>query len=151
HVLRAMTRDAAEILGVADRLGSIAPGKQADLGVFAGDPLDPSMPVRLVISQGKVLIRNEVSVQSSSAGEVATPSPLPARLPTKYVLQTKRLLTDDGSYRPGTILVDGGKVMAIESSTVPDGVPVFDLESATVAPGLVAAATDLGFAAAIDD
>src|SRR5439155_8634423 len=55
RVLQAMTRDAAEILGVGDRLGTIAPGKQADLAVFAGDPLDPSVPVRLVVSNGKVV------------------------------------------------------------------------------------------------
>jgi imidazolonepropionase-like amidohydrolase len=41
RVLRAMTRDAADLLGIGDRLGTIAPGKQADLAVFAGDPLDP--------------------------------------------------------------------------------------------------------------
>jgi imidazolonepropionase-like amidohydrolase len=153
HVLRAMTRDAAEILGIADRFGSIAAGKQADLAVFAGDPLDPSVPVRLVVSQGKVLFRNKVG-QSSTEPPVASPAPtiaLPTRLPKKYALQTQRFMTEDGSYRPATILVDGGKVTAIGSSDVPDGVPIFDLGMAVVSPGLVAGASDLGFAGAIDD
>jgi imidazolonepropionase-like amidohydrolase len=152
HVLRAMTRDAAEILGVADRLGSITPGKQADLAVFAGDPLDPSVPVRLVVSQGKVLVRNDVPVLRTQYSVLSTPgTALPARMPKKYVVQTQRLLAEDGTYRPGTILVDDGKVVAIGSSAAPDGVPVFDLETAVVSPGLVAAASDLGLARAIDD
>src|SRR5262249_16019617 len=53
-VLRALTRGAAEIVGIADRQGSVAAGKQADLAVFAGDPLDPAIPVRLVLSRGTV-------------------------------------------------------------------------------------------------
>ena len=38
--LRALTIHAAEILGVADRIGSIAPGKDANLFVAKGDPLE---------------------------------------------------------------------------------------------------------------
>jgi Amidohydrolase family len=38
--LEAITIDAAEILGVDDRVGSIEPGKDADLILMSGDPLD---------------------------------------------------------------------------------------------------------------
>lgn len=38
-VLHAATQSAAELLGVADRLGTIEPGKTADLAVFAGDAM----------------------------------------------------------------------------------------------------------------
>lgn len=40
EVLKAATSSAAELLGIGDRVGSIAPGKQADLVVLSGDPLD---------------------------------------------------------------------------------------------------------------
>jgi imidazolonepropionase-like amidohydrolase len=36
--LRAITINAAEIIGVEDRVGSIEPGKDADLVIFGGDP-----------------------------------------------------------------------------------------------------------------
>jgi imidazolonepropionase-like amidohydrolase len=79
-VLRAMTRDAAEILGVSDRFGSIAVGKQADVVVFAGDPLDPSVPVRLVVSGGKVVYQADVSPAQSIHREPKTAiAPSPAR------------------------------------------------------------------------
>lgn len=38
--LRAVTLSAAEIFGVADRIGSLEPGKDADLLVTTGDPLE---------------------------------------------------------------------------------------------------------------
>src|SRR5699024_8902889 len=38
--LRAITLNPAEVLGVADRIGSLAPGKDADLVLWEGDPLD---------------------------------------------------------------------------------------------------------------
>ena len=50
--LRAITLSPAEILGVADRLGSIAPGKDADLFVARGDIMDPrtGYPAQGVVS-----------------------------------------------------------------------------------------------------
>src|SRR5207244_7684529 len=38
EVLRMLTISPAEILGVADRVGSLAPGKDADFVVLNGDP-----------------------------------------------------------------------------------------------------------------
>lgn len=38
--LKAVTINPAEVLGVADRIGSIEPGKDADLTLWEGDPLD---------------------------------------------------------------------------------------------------------------
>lgn len=38
--LAALTIDAARILGVSDRVGSIEPGKDADLALFDGDPFE---------------------------------------------------------------------------------------------------------------
>lgn len=38
EALRAVTINAAEILGVADRMGSLEPGKDADIAIFSGDP-----------------------------------------------------------------------------------------------------------------
>lgn len=38
--LRAVTRDPAEILGIADRVGMLAPGRDADVVVWSGEPLE---------------------------------------------------------------------------------------------------------------
>ncbi len=46
--LRAVTRDPAEILGISDRVGMLAPGRDADIVVWSGDPLEmASRPVKI--------------------------------------------------------------------------------------------------------
>ena len=40
EALRAITINAAEVIGLADRIGSLAPGKDADLALFDGHPLE---------------------------------------------------------------------------------------------------------------
>jgi len=40
HALAAVTLRPAEIFGLADRLGSLTPGKHADLALYNGDPLE---------------------------------------------------------------------------------------------------------------
>jgi len=51
--LRAITLNAAEVLGVADRIGSIETGKDADLVVFSGDPFHYRTVVKSVFIDGK--------------------------------------------------------------------------------------------------
>ncbi len=52
--LEALTLGAARMTGVADRLGSIEVGKDADLVIWEGDPLSPTTRVRAVIVDGQV-------------------------------------------------------------------------------------------------
>jgi imidazolonepropionase-like amidohydrolase len=51
--LRAMTLDAADILGLSDRLGSIAPGKIANLVVTDGDIFNEKTKVKHVFVDGR--------------------------------------------------------------------------------------------------
>ncbi|MCS6861289.1 MAG: amidohydrolase family protein [Abditibacteriales bacterium] len=53
--LRAITLTAAEIIGVADRVGSIEVGKDADLLILNGEPLDVTTRIEKVIVNGRVV------------------------------------------------------------------------------------------------
>ena len=53
--LKAITLYAAQILGVADRIGSIEPGKDATLIVTDGDPLETFTHVKRAYIQGRSL------------------------------------------------------------------------------------------------
>jgi imidazolonepropionase-like amidohydrolase len=53
RALRALTIDAAEILGVADRVGSLEPGKLANLAIWQGDPLELRTPLPRVLIAGR--------------------------------------------------------------------------------------------------
>lgn len=53
--LSAMTLDAARILGIADRVGSLATGKDADVVIASGAPTATSSRVEMVMVNGKVV------------------------------------------------------------------------------------------------
>ncbi len=57
EALRAITITAAETVGIADRLGSVEVGKQADFSLFAGDPLDLTVTPEMVVVDGKTAFR----------------------------------------------------------------------------------------------
>jgi len=57
--LRAMTLDAADILGLSDRLGSIAPGKIANLVVTDGDIFNEKTKVKHVFVDGRWFVVHE--------------------------------------------------------------------------------------------
>jgi len=55
--LRAVTLAPAEVLGVADRIGSLEPGKSADLVVHRGHPFELDSVAETVIVAGRVAVR----------------------------------------------------------------------------------------------
>ena len=63
-ILRAVTSNAAEMLGWQDRVGAVEPGKFADLIAVTGDPIadiGALEQVRFVMKGGQV-IRNDLAV-----------------------------------------------------------------------------------------
>ncbi len=59
QAVRTVTVDAAKILAIDDRVGSLAPGKDADIALFDGDPFEYTSHVLTV------LVRGQVSYQKS--------------------------------------------------------------------------------------
>jgi imidazolonepropionase-like amidohydrolase len=55
EALATVTIDAARILGVADRIGSLEPGKDADVALFDGDPFEYTTHCTGVIIDGAVV------------------------------------------------------------------------------------------------
>jgi imidazolonepropionase-like amidohydrolase len=55
--LAAITRVPAEVLGVADRVGALAPGRDADFVVWSGDPFDPTTTAQAVYIDGAEVTR----------------------------------------------------------------------------------------------
>jgi len=54
QALRGLTRIPAEAMMVDDKVGSIEVGKQADFGLWTGDPLDPRSWCKMTIVNGKI-------------------------------------------------------------------------------------------------
>ena len=57
--LKSLTINAAEILGVADRLGSISEGKDADLVIIDGDPLQLTSSIEMVLINGNIVYQRQ--------------------------------------------------------------------------------------------
>ena len=53
--IRAVTSAPARLMGVADRVGSIEEGRDADLAVYSGDPLDARSAVERVMVDGRFI------------------------------------------------------------------------------------------------
>jgi imidazolonepropionase-like amidohydrolase len=54
QMLRGLTIQPARAFGIDDRVGSLEPGKDADIVIRSGDPLDPRSRVELVLIDGRV-------------------------------------------------------------------------------------------------
>lgn len=55
RALAAITRNVAEVFGFGDRYGSLAPGRNADLVIWSGDPLELMTTAETVIVDGAVM------------------------------------------------------------------------------------------------
>ena len=59
EALKAITINAAEVIGVEDRIGSLEVGKDADILVLSGHPFDYRTVAELVLVDGQVAFRRE--------------------------------------------------------------------------------------------
>ena len=60
EAIKALTVNAAEIVGINDRVGTITVGKDADLVLFDGDPLEIMTEVKATVINGKIVYRKEI-------------------------------------------------------------------------------------------
>jgi len=119
--VRALTLSAAEILGVADRLGSIETGKLGNLVVATGDLLDPGSRVETVLVDGE-----RFDVPAPDSAEADAPAAAPARgrrAQTAAAATTPVPMTrDKGPYRDDAVtLIRNATVMTASHGTIANG------------------------------
>jgi imidazolonepropionase-like amidohydrolase len=61
--LRSVTINPARIIGCADRIGSLTPGKDADVVIWSGDPLDVMSRAELAYSSGREIYRYDYTTR----------------------------------------------------------------------------------------
>lgn len=61
--LRAMTTEPAELLGLGDELGTIEPGKAANLQILTGDPLAATTWVETVLLDGEIVYERSADLR----------------------------------------------------------------------------------------
>ena len=73
--LRAVTLAPAEVLGVGDRLGSLEPGKIANVVAWSGEPLTRDAKVKMVFVDGELYEPDDKPSPSRSAAPSPAPTP----------------------------------------------------------------------------
>lgn len=163
--LRALTMNPAEIMGVADRLGSIEAGKIANLVLSDGDLFEPATQIVRVIVDGQPFDLQPVTRQVASRPTAprATPRSNGAGsgrgAGTEPAATTVPMAQDRGAYRAdpstlirnatiltavgpaiegGDVLVRNGKIAAVgRNLTAPAGARVVDATGLYLMPGII--------------
>ena len=152
--LAAVTLRAAEVLGVADRVGSLEAGKIANVVAWSGEPLTKDAKVKMVFVDGllyepddKPEPKKDADNKPEGKATEERPAPLATGAPTAaapddapVALVGGTLLTVGplGTIENGTILIRGGKIAAVgRDVAVPAGARVVKLEGRYVMPGLI--------------
>ncbi len=148
--LEAITSRAAEALGVADRVGSLQVGRDGDLVVFNGDPLNAGSSVLATLVEGKVVYDADAVAQKLRMHQAKQKGVPQAALssatsvPSVTVLSVEELHVGDGEVlRPGEILIQNGKITEVgQRVSRPAGAKV--VQGFAVMPGAIDVLGHLG-------
>ncbi len=149
--IRAFTLDAARILGVDDRLGSIETGKLANLVVASGDLFEDGAKVETVFVDGDMF---EVPAgvtptrgrrgQTQDAGTYDEPVPMakdkgPYRDDAVTLIRNATVMTaSHGTIENASVLVRDGKIAEVGTDVrAPNGAHVVDGTGLWVIPGII--------------
>ncbi len=125
--LSAITLEAARVLGVADRVGSIEVGKDADLVVLTGEPFDARSRVERVLVDGALAWKSKT-----------TQSP--------FAIRAGRVLLGNGEeMRNAIVVVQNGRITDVGPyAELPPGTELREFPDGVLVPGFIAPATLLG-------
>jgi imidazolonepropionase-like amidohydrolase len=153
--LRALTLSPAEIFGVADKLGSIEPGKLANLIVTNGDLLEGAQ-VRITFVRGRAYEAPAsqrpielTPAQSPSAGsqirsQPAAAEPLVDSRPV-FISNATILTITHGTIERGSILIRNGKILEVGKNLKPPAdALIVDATGQFVMPGIIDCHSHIG-------
>ncbi|HEX9793063.1 MAG TPA: amidohydrolase family protein [Planctomycetota bacterium] len=133
--LAAVTRVPAQLLGVADRAGSLLAGRDADFVVMSGAPLDPASSVQRVYVEGELVWREQPRPDAAPASDAV-------------IVRAGTLWTGSGAPLTGgwEVLLRNGRVEAVGRSVPhPRGARLVDAGAAAhLTPGFIDAGGRLG-------
>ncbi|MGH9798387.1 MAG: amidohydrolase family protein, partial [Candidatus Polarisedimenticolia bacterium] len=160
--LKAITINPASALGLAERIGSLETGKDADVAIFSRHPLDVYTLVETTIIDGTIAWRRgtlptptglpptpPLPKGPSAPGPASLVPPLPAIHPQGlYAVTGGRVFTMTGPpIEDGTVIVRDGIIREVGAGLrPPTGATVIDARGAWVFPGLIESRTHLGLA-----
>jgi imidazolonepropionase-like amidohydrolase len=133
QVLQMLTLSPAELLGVADRVGSLAAGKEADFVVLDGEPFGTHTRVQAVYVNGQQAYTAKFAARST-------------------VIQAGRIFTGTGEVvARGSVLVEGSTIRGLgRDVSIPADAVIRRYDRAVIVPGLMDLSTGLGLGGALN-
>lgn len=136
EALKAITITPAEILGIADRTGSIEKGKDADLVILTSEPFDVQSAVDKTLIDGKVVYTRSEAEPEKEHAEKASITAIRAG---KILTASRGIISD------GLILIKGDKIAYVgKPKDIPEQATVIDAAESVVIPGLIDIHSHLG-------
>lgn len=136
EALKAITITPAEILGIAERVGSIEPGKDADLVILTSEPFDVQATVDKTFIDGKVVY---------SCSEVEPEKEYTEKASVTAIRVGKILTASRGTISDGLILIKAGKIAYVgKPKDIPEKATIVDASQSVVIPGLIDIHSHLG-------
>ena len=131
RALAAVTGDAARILGVADRVGTLEPGRDGDLVLLSGPPTDLRTFPRSTVVSGRV-------VWERKGGD------------RTVVVRAAQVHVGDGRvFAPGEVAIEDGRILEVGAAVgIPPGARFVDLGAGSITPGWIDAFSHAGRAGA---
>ena len=153
RALRLVTFNPALQLGIADRIGSIEKGKDADLVLLTGDPLSSLARVQWTMVDGEIEFERRdafgLDTNPMQARSISESAPVPEQSKSTGPI----LAISGGTLHPitssdiegGTLLVQDGKILALgRDLPIPAGARTIDATGKHVYPGLIALDANVG-------
>lgn len=161
--IQTITLNPANELGIADRLGSIEVGKQADLAIFSGHPLNALSRCEQTLIAGEVYftrakqptaMSEQAAASSSKPPELSLPRAgqriervdLDAANDAHYAIVGATIHPIDADDIPaGIVLIRDGKIEAVgKGVAIPDGLRKVQGEGLHLYPGMIDAGASVG-------
>ncbi len=138
--LSLVTRHAAHLLGLGDRVGTLEPGQQADFVVLSGPPFAARSRIDQVFIAGE----NVYSAANANLPKAVKSKPLP------MLLKARQIYTGDGQrIEQGQMLIHGSTIRGVGRSVSASlDCPVHDFGQAVIVPGFFDMGAKLGLGGA---
>lgn len=152
QALRLVTLNPAMQLQLDDRIGSLEVGKDGDLAIFNGHPLNTFAKNVMTIIEGEVYFEDPNPDPTEPADTLKLPGAIDRTIPQTphraYAIVGATIHPISGpAIENGTVVIVDEKIQAVGAgATVPPGAGVIDAKGLHVYPGLIDAGSQLGLA-----
>jgi imidazolonepropionase-like amidohydrolase len=153
-VLKTITLNGAKQLGLDQRIGSIEVGKDADLAVFNGHPLNSYSRVEMTLVEGEVFFQRSDLLKPVTVAAAVPAKPvkgafsLPEGKSRRYLISDATIHPVSGPALIGDVYIEDGKISQVvgKGRHFPVGNDTVAIKAAGLHlyPGMIDAATVLG-------